>query len=47
MLKLRALLLEPALARRLGEAAQRIARERFGIERFVSDWMQAFADISA
>ena len=29
---------DPALARRWGEGARQTARERFGIERFVTDW---------
>ncbi len=33
-------------ARRLGENAQRYARERFNIERFVRDWEQAFVDVT-
>jgi hypothetical protein len=36
--RMRALLAEPAEARRLGEGARRVARERFGIERFAADW---------
>jgi hypothetical protein len=36
------LLRDPALARRLGRAARRRALERFGIDRFVSDWNAAF-----
>ena len=35
------LLREPALARRLGDAARRTAEERFGIARFVADWEAA------
>jgi glycosyltransferase involved in cell wall biosynthesis len=36
--RMRALLADPAEARRLGEGARRVARERFGIERFAADW---------
>ncbi len=36
------LLADPAEARRLGEGARRKARERFGIERFVDDWLDVF-----
>ncbi len=36
------LLREPARARRLGQGAQRYARERFGIERFARDWLETF-----
>ena len=44
---MRELLADPAEARRLGEGARRTARERFSIERFVRDWNQAFADVTA
>ena len=40
-----ALLADPALARTLGANARRHARARFGIERFVDDWMRAFASV--
>ena len=40
------LLAEPALAREWGLAAQRTARERFGIERFVGDWLEVFASVA-
>ena len=36
------LLADRSEARRLGEGARAIARERFGIERFVRDWDEAF-----
>jgi glycosyltransferase involved in cell wall biosynthesis len=36
----------PALARRLGATARRRARERFGIERFRSDWNAALAEVT-
>lgn len=36
------LLDEPETARQLGAQARRVARERFGIGRFVDDWLQAF-----
>ncbi len=39
------LLRDPVLARRLGQGARRLALERFGIGRFVSDWNRAFADV--
>jgi hypothetical protein len=35
------LLADPAEARRLGEGARRVARERFSIERFARDWDDA------
>jgi glycosyltransferase involved in cell wall biosynthesis len=44
---MRALLADPELARELGAAGQRTALERFGIERFVADWMAAFAAVAA
>jgi glycosyltransferase involved in cell wall biosynthesis len=44
--RMRDLLADPAEARRLGQGAQRTARERFSIERFVRDWDQAFADVT-
>ncbi|MBI2939154.1 MAG: glycosyltransferase family 4 protein [Chloroflexi bacterium] len=40
---MRALLDDPSLARRLGSRAREIARERYGIARFVRDWEGAFA----
>jgi glycosyltransferase involved in cell wall biosynthesis len=39
---LRALVGDPAEARRLGEAGRRRARERFAIGRFARDWDDAF-----
>ncbi len=38
------LLADPEEARRIGEAGQRTARERFGLERFVADWEAAFEE---
>jgi len=35
------LLADPGEARRLGAAGRETARQRFGIERFVADWMDA------
>jgi hypothetical protein len=40
---MQALLDDPRLARQLGEGAKRRAQSRFGIARFVDDWMQVFA----
>ena len=40
------LLAEPELARDLGAAARRTAEERFGIERFVADWLAALASVA-
>lgn len=37
------LLAYPEEARRLGENARAVARERFGLERFIRDWNAAFA----
>lgn len=44
---MRALLADPVLARRLGEGAKRHALERFGIRRFVADWNDALAAVTA
>jgi hypothetical protein len=43
---MRLLLRDPAEARRLGENARRVARERFNINRFARDWGRAFADVT-
>ena len=40
--RMRGLLDDPAEARRLGEGARRVARERFNIGRFARDWDRAF-----
>ncbi|HEY2148987.1 MAG TPA: glycosyltransferase family 4 protein, partial [Pirellulales bacterium] len=45
--RMRQLIDDPDLARRLGEAARRKALSRFSIERFVNDWEQIFADVTA
>jgi glycosyltransferase involved in cell wall biosynthesis len=45
--RMRALLDDPAEARRLGEGARRTALERFGIERFVRDWNDALALVTS
>ena len=42
---MRRLLRDPEEARRLGEGARRVARERFDIRRFVRDWEEAFAQV--
>lgn len=39
--RMQGLLTDPAEARRLGEGARRVARERFSIERFARDWDDA------
>jgi hypothetical protein len=44
---MRALLRHKALAREWGEAGRRTARERFGIARFVDDWLRVFAEAAA
>lgn len=41
------LLDDPAEARRLGANAKRYAESRFGIERFVKDWMQVFEVVTS
>lgn len=40
------LLADPGLARRLGAAARATAVERFGIERFITDWEATLAEIT-
>ncbi|HEX2111321.1 MAG TPA: glycosyltransferase, partial [Gaiellaceae bacterium] len=45
--RMRELLADPGEARRLGEGARRAALERFGIERFVRDWNDVFAEATA
>ncbi|MBB5213656.1 glycosyltransferase [Parapusillimonas granuli] len=42
----RQLLADAGLARKWGAAAQRTARERFGIGRFVADWERLLADLT-
>ena len=42
----RRLLRDPGLARELGAAGRRSAIERFGIGRFVDDWLAALRDIT-
>lgn len=44
--RMRALIADPALARRLGEGARRAALERFGIQRFAADWDACFRDVT-
>jgi hypothetical protein len=46
VLKMKWLLENPADAKQLGEAARRTALERFGIERFVADWNDAFLQVT-
>ena len=43
---MRKLLRNPGEAERLGRAARRTARQRFGIERFVNDWNAVFAEVT-
>lgn len=43
---MRVLLRDPALAAEWGRAGQRTARERFGIERFVDDWLTVLQDVA-
>jgi glycosyltransferase involved in cell wall biosynthesis len=40
------LLRDRGLAQEWGQAGQRTARERFGIERFVEDWMKVLAEVA-
>ena len=44
--RMRALLADPAEARRLGEGARRTALERFGIKRFVHDWDNLLREVA-
>lgn len=44
---MRALIEDPQMAAGWGRAASRLARERFGIERFVADWQAAFRDVAS
>ena len=41
------LLKDHALAAQWGRAGQQLARQRFGIERFVRDWQQLLAEVCA
>lgn len=43
--KMKMLLDDKALAIKLGKNAQKIAKERFGIKRFVSDWEKTFSEM--
>ena len=45
--RMRELLADRGEARRLGDGARRSAEERFSIDRFVSDWNDAFALVTA
>jgi glycosyltransferase involved in cell wall biosynthesis len=45
--RMRELVADPSEARRLGAGARATALERFGIERFASDWMAAFREAGA
>ena len=44
--RMRHLLDDPAEARRLGEGARRTAEARFGMDRFVHEWLDAFATVT-
>jgi glycosyltransferase involved in cell wall biosynthesis len=44
--RMQELLADPSLARELGAGARRRAQERFGIGRFIDDWMRVFADVT-
>jgi glycosyltransferase involved in cell wall biosynthesis len=41
----RTLLANPAEARRMGDNARALSRERFGLDRFIRDWNAAFAQV--
>lgn len=43
---MRQLIDEPELARRWGEAGRRTAVQRFGIERFIEDWLVVIAEVT-
>lgn len=43
---MRRLLADPDEARALSEGARRVARERFGIDRFAADWSRVFAEVA-
>lgn len=43
---MRQLIAEPALARQWGEAGRRTALARFGMARFIGDWMETIAQVS-
>ena len=43
---MRQLIADPAEAKRLGEAGRQMAEERFGIERFIGDWMSALREVA-
>jgi Glycosyl transferases group 1 len=43
---MRELLRDRALAALWGAAGQRLARERFGIDRFVADWLEVLAEVA-
>ena len=44
--QMKQLLQDANLAKTLGQAARRTALERFGIERFVADWNEAFLEVT-
>jgi glycosyltransferase involved in cell wall biosynthesis len=44
--RMKLLLKDENLAKRLGEAARETALQRFGIERFVADWNDAFREVT-
>lgn len=45
--RMRSLVDDPAEARRLGDGARHRAASRFGIRRFMRDWLEAFAAVTA
>ncbi|GCE02753.1 glycosyltransferase [Dictyobacter aurantiacus] len=46
MKHMRHLLDNPSLARQMGESARQVALERFGLDRFIRDWNEAFASVT-
>lgn len=45
--RMKLLLSDPDLARELGNNARQVARKRFGMERFTSDWNRVFDNVAA
>ena len=43
---MRRLLADPGLAREIGARGMRTAQQRFGIDRFIADWMDALASVT-
>lgn len=45
--RMRSLIDHPSEARRLGDNARDLAKQRFGLERFIADWNRALAQVTA